>query len=127
MCPVFLFDMGVVIFVIGPASGELDGVFSVGKVSQEVLVEELSSVVAIEAEDGEREGFFDAFDLLEDLSFSLSPDGPLFGPAGGDIDEVQSIDVHSGGGITTMSNRISFKKAGARFIPLVGFDRDLLS
>ena len=31
--PVFLFDMGVVIFVVGPASCELDGLFSFGKVS----------------------------------------------------------------------------------------------
>ena len=34
--PVFLFYMGIVIFVIGPASGELDGLFSFGKVSLEV-------------------------------------------------------------------------------------------
>ena len=111
MGPVFLFDMGVVIFVISPASGELYGLFSVGKVSQEVLVEELSSVIAIEALDREWEGFFDAFDLFEDLGFSLSPDGTLFSPAGGDIDEVDGIDVHTGGGVSTMGDGIGFEKA----------------
>jgi hypothetical protein len=62
--PVFLFDMGVVIFVIGPASGELDGLFSLGEVFGEGSVEELMAVIAIEAEDGKREGFFDVFDLF---------------------------------------------------------------
>jgi hypothetical protein len=58
--------MSVVIFVIGPASGELDGLFSFGKVSEEVIVEELPSIIAIEAEEGKREGFFDVFDLFQD-------------------------------------------------------------
>ena len=31
--PVFLLDMGIVIFVVGPTSRELDGLFSFGKVS----------------------------------------------------------------------------------------------
>ena len=61
MGPVFLFDMGVVIFVIGPASGELDGLFSLGEVFEEG---QLMAVIAIEAEDGKREGFFDVFDLF---------------------------------------------------------------
>jgi hypothetical protein len=56
--------MGIVIFVIGPASGELDGLFSFGKVSEEVIVEELTSVIAIKAKEGKREGFFDVFDLF---------------------------------------------------------------
>lgn len=127
MGPVFLFDVGVVIFMIGPASGELDGRFSFGKVPLEVIIEELASIVAIEAEEGEREAFFNEFDLLQDGGFSLSPDGPLFGPTGGDIEQIDGIDVDSGCGIATMSHGIGFKEAGARFVPLVGFDGDLLS
>jgi hypothetical protein len=104
--------MGVVIFVIGPASGELDGLFSFGKVSLEVIVEELAAIVTIEAENGEREGFFDVFDLFQDPRFTFAPYGTLFGPSGGDIDEVDGIGVHSGGRITTMSDRVGFKKTG---------------
>ena len=36
MRPVFLFDVGVVVFVIGSAFGELDRLFSLGKVFFEV-------------------------------------------------------------------------------------------
>ena len=49
MGPVFLFYVGVIIFMIGTASGELDGLFSLGKMFEEVVIEELGSVVTIEA------------------------------------------------------------------------------
>ena len=53
--PVFLFDVCVIIFVVGTASGEVDGLFSLGKVSEEVVIKELRSVVTIEAKQGEKE------------------------------------------------------------------------
>ena len=111
MGPVFLFDVRVVIFVIGPASGELDGLFSFGKVPLEVIVEELAAIITIEAEDGERKGFFDVFDLFQDPCFTFSPYGALFGPSGGYIYEVDGIDVHSERGIATMSDRIGFEES----------------
>ena len=33
VCPVLLFDMGVIIFVIGTAAGKVDGMISFGKMS----------------------------------------------------------------------------------------------
>jgi len=125
--PVLLFDMGVVIFVAGPASGELDGLFSFGKVSQEVIVEKLASVIAIEAEDRKREGLFNVFDLIQHSSLSFAPYGPLFGPSGSDIDEIDGIGIHSGSGIAAMGDRIGFEKTRSGFVPLVGFDGDVLS
>jgi len=56
--PVFLFDRSVVIFVIGSASRELDGLFSFGKMSLGVVVEKLTFIIAIEAEEENRECFF---------------------------------------------------------------------
>jgi len=78
MGPVFLFDMGVIVLVIGSASGELDGAFSLGEVLEEVVVEEFRSVIAIEAKQGEGKRLFDMVDLFEDSGFPLSPDCPLF-------------------------------------------------
>ena len=113
MSPVFLFNVGIVVFVISPASGELDGMFSFGKVPLEVIVEELASIIAIEAEDGKREHFFDVFYLFQDCCFTLSPDCALFSPAGGNIHEINGIDIYSGDGLAAMSNRIGFEKAWA--------------
>ena len=92
-----------------------------------MLVEELTSVITIEAEDGEWEGFFDVFDLFQDPCFAFSPDGALFGPAGGDIYEVDGVGKHSGGGVAAMSDGIGFEEAGASFVPLIGFDGYLFS
>jgi len=104
--------MGVVVFVASSASGELDWLFSVGEVSDEVMVEELAAVVAIKAEEGERECFFDVFDLFENPSFTFAPYRALFGPSGGDIDEVDGIGVHSLQGLAAMGDGIGFEKTG---------------
>jgi len=50
---VFLLDVGVVIFVVGPGAGDVDGGDAVAPKGEEVPVEELGAVVAVHA--GERE------------------------------------------------------------------------
>ena len=127
MGPVFLFDVGVVLFVVGAAAGELDGFFSLGEVAVEVVVKEFGAVIAVEAEEGEGERFFDILDLFQDTGFSFAPDGSLFGPAGGDIDAVDGVGEHAGEGFAAVGDGIGFEEAGAGFIPLVGFDGDLVA
>jgi len=127
MSPVFLFDVSVVLFVVGAAAGEVDGRFSLGEVLVEVVVEEFGSVIAVEAEEGERERGFDILDLLEDAGFAFAPDGSLFGPAGGDIDDVEGVGEHAGEGIAAVGDGVGFEEAGVGFIPLVGFDGDLVA
>lgn len=61
-----------------------------------MIIEELAPIVAIEAEQGEGQGLFDLFDLFEGVGFPFTPDGPLFGPAGGYVDAVNGIGEHSG-------------------------------
>lgn len=64
MGPVFLFYVSVIIFVIGTASGKLDGLSSLGKMSEGAAIVELGSVVAIETNQGGRQECFNIFDLL---------------------------------------------------------------
>jgi len=64
---------------------------------------------------------------LKDIGFPFSPDGSLFGPASGDIDEVDSIGEDTGEGIAAVSDGIGFEEAGAGFVPLVGLDWDLFA
>jgi hypothetical protein len=113
--------------MVGSASGELDGLFSLSKMSEEVVIEELGSVVTIEAKQGERQGCFNIFDLLQDVTFSFSPDGSLFGPAGGDIDAVDGIGEHAAEGLSAMGDGIGFEEAGVGLVPLVGLDGDVFS
>jgi hypothetical protein len=96
MGPVFLFDMGIVIFVVGTGASKLDGAFSLCEVPEEVIIEELPSVVTIKAEEREGQRVFDVFNLLEDVRFPFSPDRSLFGPTGGNIHAVNGIGEHTG-------------------------------
>ena len=95
MGPVFLFDMGVIIFVISTATGKVDGMISFGKMFEEVIIEEFAAVIAIKPQQGEGQSLFDLFDLLEGIGFPFAPDGPLFGPAGGNVNAVNGIGEHS--------------------------------
>ena len=127
MGPVFLFHMGVVILVIGSASGELDGAFSLGEMTQQMVIEELRPIIAIESEEAEGQSVLDMVDLFEDAGFSLSPDRSLFAPAGGDIHTVDGVGEHPGEGWATVGDGVGFEKTGARFVPLVGLDGDMFS
>jgi hypothetical protein len=127
MGPVFLFDMGVIVLVIGSASGELDGAFSPGEVAKEMVVEELRSVIGVKPKQREGQRLLDMVDLLEDAGFSLSPDRSLFAPARGDIDTVNGVGEHPREGLSTVGHGIGFEKTRARFVPLVGVDGDMFS
>jgi hypothetical protein len=92
-----------------------------------VVIEKLAAIVAIKAKQGEGQSLFDLFDLFEGVRFSFAPDGPLFGPAGGNIDAVNGIGEHTGEGVSAMCDGVGFEEAGLGLVPLVGFDRDLFS
>ena len=119
--------MGIIVFMVGAASSELNGFMPFGKVSEEVIIEKLASIVTIEAEQGERQSLFDLFNLFEGIGFSFAPDGSLFSPTGCNIDAVDGVGEHTGEEITAMGDGVGFKEAGSGFVPLVGFDGDLLS
>jgi len=127
MRPVFLFDVGVVVFVISSATSKTYGLFTIGKMTEQMIIEELTAVVGIKAQERKRKHFFDVFDLFQDAFFSFAPDGSLFRPSGGDVGKINGIGIHAHQGIATMSYRVGFKKTWSAFIPLVGVNGDLFS
>ena len=127
MGPVFLFDMGVIVLVIGSASGELDRTFSLGEMTKQMVVEELRSVIAIKAQQREGQSLLDVVELLEDARFPLSPDRSLFAPARSDIHTVNGVGEHPTERLPAVGHSIGFEKTGARFVPLVGVDGDMFS
>ena len=64
MGPVFLFDVCVIILVVRAGASDLDGLFAVLEVADEMPVEEFGAVVAVKAENREREAGFDVLELL---------------------------------------------------------------
>jgi len=127
MGPVLLLHMGVIVLVVGPASGELDRVSSVGKVTQEMVVEKLRAVITIESPQGKGERLFNMMDLLKHPCLSFAPDGPLLTPSRGDIHAVNGIGEHTSEGRTAVGHGIGLQEPGAILIPLVGVDGYALS
>jgi len=123
--PVFLLHMGVIIPAVSPASGKVDWLLSLGEMSQEVVIEEFGAVIAIEAEQGKGQGLFDGFDLLQHPGLPLAPDGALFGPAGGEVDEVQGIGEQAGQGFPAMGHTVRLQESRAGLLPLVGLNGDV--
>ena len=64
MGPVFLFDVCVIILVVGTGASDLNWFFAVLEVTDEMPVEEFRAVIAVEAEDREREAGFDVLELF---------------------------------------------------------------
>ena len=127
MRPVFLFDVGIVVFVIGPAAGKAYGLLTMSEMAEQMIIEELTAIIGIKAQERKRKHFFDVFDLFQDAFFSFAPGSPLFSPSRGDIDEIDGVGKHALKGITTMSYCVGFQKTRPLFIPLVGVNGYLFS
>ena len=128
MRPVFLFDVGVVVFLVGACSGEVDfSGFMLAEVANEVVVEELRAVVTVEALQFKGQASLDVLDLLDDSGGAVVPHGATFGPAGVDIGERQAPDEVTGQRVAAMGDGIGFHEAGLRDVPVVCADGDLIS
>src|SRR5512139_33748 len=92
MGPVLLFDMGVIVLMIGSASGKVHGFVSLVKVPHQMPIQELRAVIAVKPKQREREGVFDILDLRKDFCFPFTPDRSLFCPAGSNIDGVYGVN-----------------------------------
>ncbi len=124
MGEVFLFDVSVVVFFVGAGAGEDNWLFAFLAIFYEMPVEELVTVVGVEAAQRERQGRFNVFDLVEDIALSGTPDGSLFSPASGYVD---SADVLTGGGCAAMGDRVDLEEPWLRLFPLACFDRDVIT
>jgi len=58
MRPVFLLNMGVIIFMVQPASSKTHRFSAFGPIAFQRIIEKLAAVVAVEGEDGEGQQAF---------------------------------------------------------------------
>ena len=127
MGPVLLLDMGIIVLVIGSASGKLHGLVSLVKVPHQMPIQELRAVIAVKPKQRERQRVFDILDLSEDLRFAFAPESSLFCPAGGDIHGVKGIGKLAEETLPAMGDGIGLQESRLCFIPLVDFNGDLFS
>ncbi len=91
------------------------------------MVQKLSAIVCIKAQDGEREGAFDILDLVDDILIVFAPDCTLLCPAGCDIDTVDRIGLQAFCRASALGNGIGLQEARPGLVPLIGFDGDMFS
>jgi len=61
MGPVLLLNVGIIVLMVRTGSSKLNRLDSIGKVAQEVIIDELSAIISIKAKHGEGNTRFNAF------------------------------------------------------------------
>ena len=104
--------MGVIVFLVWSGSGEIDFWFVVGEVIEQMVVNELSAVVAVEAFEFKREFGFDVLDLFDNAGGAVIPSSSGFGPTGVDVGEGQTPYEIAGQRVTAVSDGIGLHESG---------------
>ena len=125
--PVFLFDMSVVIFLVRPGASEIHGAVSIGKIADEMVVEELGAVITIEGQQWKGQRVFNVRHFFEDITRAFVPHGTAFGPGGMDIGHDKAPGEIARKAVAAVSDSIGFHETRAGDVPVVGTDRDLVA
>jgi hypothetical protein len=54
MRPVFLFNVGIVVFVIGSAASKAYGLLTMSEMAEQVIIEKLTAIIGIKAQERKR-------------------------------------------------------------------------
>src|SRR5690606_4176498 len=113
-----LLDVGVVVFFVGSAAGELDAVLFA--VPVEVVVDELRAVVRI---DGlEWEGKRPAYRVQDiyDALLTLAHDAETLPPSAENVGEVKRVDELTRRVGARMRDQVNFAVPGLLYVPIIG-------
>jgi hypothetical protein len=95
--------------MVGCGQGGLGRVSPIGH--QEV-VEELAAVVGVDLQQGERQTGQDASEGIPHDQVAASQDGLPLAPPGGDVHQLEGVDVRAGGGWAGMVHQVRFDMPG---------------
>ena len=89
MGEIFLFDMGIVIFLVRPATGELDTLLIAE--SLEMVVDKLRTIIRIHAQQFERQSLFNVLHGAEHPDLAFPHHRTAFHPGGVDVGDVERV------------------------------------
>jgi len=124
MGPVFLLDMGVVVFFVGPAAGEVD--LAIRTVFFDMVVDELAAVVDVQPSEGKGEPQAHLFQSVHDASLSFPQNGPAFGPGGDDVGQVESVEELALAAASAVRDQVHLDPAGLVDIGKLSPQRNLV-
>ncbi len=108
--PVFLLDVGVVVLLVRPAAGELDGVDLA--IVPQVMIDELAAIIGVHAAQGEGQRTPELLKGGTHEALALAEDGVGLDPAGVDIGEVEGLGELAGSGVAGVETRSISVKPG---------------
>ena len=123
--PVFLFGIGVVVFVGGPPPGEADGALAFGQITKQVMIKEFPPVIGVEAEDEERQFVLDLLEGFPDSFITFIPYRPVQGPTAENIRHSKGPDEVALNRISAMSHGVGVQKPLPIHIGVIGLDGNL--
>lgn len=97
------------------------------EVLEQMMIEKLAAVIAVKAENAERQGILNLDESLAYTGFSTAPDRTMLNPARGKIDHSDGENEHAVHRCSAMRDRVGFEKARTGLIPLIGANRDLFA
>ena len=114
--PVLLLYMGVVVLLVGPRAREIDLVTLA--IGVKVVVDELSSVVRVQATQRERQSSSYVVHGPSHSVLTLPPHSLTLYPAGGDVYCAQCVEVEPLRSLTTVSDQVHLQVSGLVLMPI---------
>src|SRR6266540_1276858 len=108
--------MGLVVLPIRPRARE-GNLFAL-TVPQQLIVDELASVVRIQAEEWKWQALSDGMNSTADVRLASAHQCDAFRPSCGNIRQNQGVQKRALGSVSAMCNQIGFHKPGGRLIPV---------
>ncbi len=122
--PVLLLDVGVVVFLIGPAARERDLVGLTGP--RELVIDALRAVVGVDPLEGKGQGGADLLQGGPDAGLGFAQDGPGLAPGGVDVREGEGVDEFPVGALAGMGHEVHLGEAGDGHGPPVRPEGDVV-
>jgi hypothetical protein len=113
---VFLLDVGIVVLLVGSATGEGNRFTSTE--FQQGVVDEFGPVVGIPAQEGKRESLTHMADTSENAVSTLSPNGLELHPGRANVHCAQRGQIEARRRVAAMSDEIALEKSRSGVVPV---------
>ena len=117
MRPVTLLHPRIVVLVVGSTASEEHGPLSLCQIHHQVVVDELASVVTVQAQQRERQALFEIANLRQRSALAPILQRPQFGPVGTDVHSVEHPQVQIIETATAQGYGVHLQPAGPLFGP----------
>jgi hypothetical protein len=122
--PILLFDMRVVVFLVGAAAGELDGMILT--VVEDAGIDELGAVVGVDAKEWKGEGLAHFRQRGAHGALALADGGTGLVPAGVDVDENERLQKLAVRPVSGVRDKVDFGEARRGYVPVFSADGDVV-